>query len=203
MRRAPIWTLSTLLLVAAAALAAEAAKHPDLSGVWQLDPDRSDRPGGRGGLGGPGGGGPGGERPGGGPRAEGGRGGFGGDREAMRARREQRQLAVARLEIAATGEGGWSLKDGVGVTWSIEPDGAERKVEGPEGGEIYLRAEWTDASHLRVRRVQAGRPAIEESYELAADGQSLTVTVRMVGGEFGDRETRRVYGRTAAAAPGE
>lgn len=192
MKRTAVWAISALLLATTSPAAAGAdARGPDFTGQWKLDADRSDPGGARGG-------GPGGSGPGGGGGGERGGGQAGGrNREEMSEQRVRMQAAVATIDFARLGESGWTLRDGAGKEWKLEPDGTERTVSGPEG-EIYLRADWATENRLLVRRVQAGRPTVEETYELAGDGKSLTVMVKITGGPRGDRELRRIYNRVVA-----
>jgi len=194
-RRRAVLTLAALLLVPAIGVAADdAATRPDFSGSWRLDARRSEsldsddrqaaespqRDGDD-------------RRPGTGPPRR-----F--DADARRAAGAERVAAFATLDIGR-GEGdAWIVRDGRGVERTLVPDGHERRVVEPDGRETWLRCEWRDGDRLFVRRVEAAVPALEESFELADDGQSLLVHWTLVGEQGRGKERLRTYVRAAAGA---
>ena len=197
------------LTLAAAALPAEPARdgsHPDFSGHWKLNRERSDDPRAKmqeglrsrspGGMGGPGmGGSMGGGRSGGpGPGRGGGPpdgAGRGAGERSDPERLKQREAAQAELEIEHQ-EPELTITDAVGQRRFLYTDGRESRRDGDDGQSLQVRTRWKDARV--VVESQGGRGKVTETYRLAAEGRELIVETRLEGqGPGGAVSFKRVY----------
>lgn len=192
--------LAALAATAASAVAAATAgprEMPDLSGSWALErrttpaesatgprdeetrrlPRRTEGPGGA-------------QRP-------------SGEERLPRAERERRAAlarAAERLEIRREG-GGFAIEDALGRIWPAPADGSERAVEGSDGSVTYVRSEWGEWEGLRLWRVRAGEPTVQETFTLAADGNELLVETTFPGAPWSAAPILRRYRRAPAPTP--
>lgn len=184
--------------------AAQESDHPDLSGVWLLNADRSDDPaqvmrqamggerpqGGRGGMGGGGvmGGG-------GGMRGGGGRGQEGGPENPDQARGgEEARRRHARLEIFHEGAE-LNVTDGLDITRLLHTDGRQDKIW-TERGEVAATARWAGPVLNVSWKSPRDKNATLRTYELSEDGRTLTVTdERPLPGQDKSVRIRLVYDR--------
>jgi hypothetical protein len=203
-----------LLLAAGATFALHAQSsttHPDFTGAWKLNPEKTDRPaeqsmegsngtGHRRPVGGvqPGGmGGGGGHRPGG----MGGGGGYGGgsgrmDPEEMAKIREALRLAMLmpeRLTIVRN-DAGFLLTDGDGVSHTLTPDGKSTKSE--SGAiKVETKAKWEDATLVVERKFDGGVKATDR-YSMTESPRQLFISTKIESSRMPSsraRELQRVY----------
>lgn len=211
MKNPPLSLASVLLVTAALAChtgsstsqAVPGAAAADLTGVWALNPelsDRPDRPGGPGG--GPPGGGFGGRgggrggfgggrgRGGGGGGGESGRGGEGGPPrrpmgDSSMARGPQ-QIIIVQTDSAAT----FTIQGRAPLTLYF--DGGVVELPGQDGyGRVQIAGHWHGKRFVVERRM--GSTTVTESYERSSDRTKLTVRTRTED-NFGEgAEVRRIY----------
>lgn len=185
------------LALAAGRATADRPEIPDLSGHWVLDrraPEERGDPAGRG---------PEATRP---PRRTGGpsdgRSPLGGDPlpRAERERLAALQRGAATLDIRREGTG-FVIEDALGRAWPAPADGSERAVEGADGTFTYVRSEWGEWEGLRLWRVRAGEPTVQETFALSAEGDELLVETTFPGESWGAAPIRRRYRRAPEKPP--
>jgi len=118
-----------------------------------------------------------------------------------RAERERLAMlarAAERLEIRRE-DTGFVIEDALGRAWPAPADGSERAVEGADGAVTYVRSEWQEWEGLRLWRVHAGEPTVQERYALSTEGDELLVETTFPGERWGASPILRRYRR----APGE
>jgi hypothetical protein len=189
----------TLRILAALGLAATAAtaatvgsrELPDLSGSWALERRAARTESATG---------PRDEETGRLPRRTEGSGGAqrpSGEERLPRAERERLAAlarAAERLEIRREG-GGFSIEDALGRVWPAPADGSERAVGGSDGSVTYVRSEWGEWEGLRLWRVRAGEPTVQETFTLAAEGNELLVETTFPGARWSAAPILRRYRR--------
>jgi hypothetical protein len=166
---------------------ADASARPDLSGTWKLNEDLSEDPrkkmqeagGGRGGGGGTGGGG--------------GMGGGGGG-GAMRL---SESFAAEKVLTISHKDPQLVITDLDGRQRTLFTD-ARRVEEDRSEGTARIRARWNDRSIVVVTKV--GEREVTETYERAAVGARLVVTMKIDGGRA-PFSYRRVYEKPPRSRP--
>jgi len=191
--------LLALALLTPGLLAAtdEANRMPDLSGHWVLERRAPE------GEGGPVDRDTAGARP---PRRPSGSGAgrspLGGDPlpRAERERLAALQRAAATLDIRRE-DTGFVIEDALGRDWPAPADGSERAVEAADGTLTYVRSEWGEWEGLRLWRVRAGEPTVQETFALSAAGDELLVETTFPGESWGAAPIRRRYRRAPDDPP--
>jgi hypothetical protein len=186
-------TLAAVCLSVTVGLAARAqdaqavAGTPGIVGVWTIDKDLSDQPGGGRGsdgdgtMGGRSGGGMGG-RGGGGMRPGGMSGGRPGDRDAMR------RSARLMQDLVKPPDGLTIVRDGAAVLFTTDDGRSIRQVvDGKEqerlsgDGVIKSKSRWNGAQLVIEEKIQDG-PKVTRTYTPSADGRQLMTVTRIEGG---------------------
>jgi hypothetical protein len=195
--------LLTLMLPAAAPVAAAGTERPSLAGSWTLNAELSEKLAdkmrdsfrNRGGPGGGGFGAGGGRRGGfgGGGRGGGRRGGGPGDGSSPDAARGPQRFDSGAEKItidqSATAV---TIRDANDQVRTLTTDGKKVKITTPRGDEVEMKATWKDA-RLTIEQDLPRGGHLKETYERASDGQRLQVTVSLEPAGRPAVTAKRVY----------
>lgn len=176
---------------------------PGIVGVWTIDKDLSDQPGGGrgsdadGSMGGRSGGGMGG-RGGGGMRP----GGMGGGGGRPRDRDEVRRSARLMQDLVKPPDGLTIVRDGAAVLFTTDDGRTIRQVvDGKEqerlsgDGVIKSKSRWDGSQLVIEEKIQDG-PKVTRTYTPSADGRQLMMVTRIEGGGMpGAMVVHHVYTR--------